>query len=303
MGGSLGNQLGRWFRLDAKGRRVLVMSGMSAAFAALFGTPIAAAVFAMEVVSVGVMQYSALVPCVFSAFIASKLAIDFGVMPEHFKIMNLPDITYMNLLKVIVLVSVCAGISVLLCMVLHTTGDIFKKYFKNPYLRILVAGCIIVGLTFVFGLDYCGAGMPVIEEAVAHGVAKPEAFILKMLFTALTIGAGYKGGEIVPSFFIGATFGCALGGIIGFDASMGAAIGMIAVFCGVTNSPITSLLIAFELFGFEGAPYFLITISIAYLLSGYYGLYHDQTIVYSKYSTERINVKAVGNINKHSESD
>lgn len=111
-------------------------------------------------------------------------------------------------------------------------------------------------------------------------------------FTALTLEAGFKGGEIVPSFFIGATFGCLFGGIVGISPSLCAAVGMMAVFCGVTNCPITSMLIAFELFGYEAVPFFLIAISVSYLLSGYYGLYHDQTIVYSKYKAEYINRKA-----------
>ena len=124
------------------------------------------------------------------------------------------------------------------------------------------------------------------------GEAVPYAFIAKMILTAITIEAGFKGGEIVPSFFIGATFGCVFGNLIGLSPSLCAAVGMISVFCGVTNCPITSILISFELFGFEAVPYFLIAASISYLLSGYYGLYNDQTIVYSKYKTLFINRKA-----------
>lgn len=136
-----------------------------------------------------------------------------------------------------------------------------------------------------------GAGVPVIVRAIG-GKVNPMAFIWKMIFTALTLEAGFKGGEIVPSFFIGATFGCLFGGIVGISPSLCAAVGMMAVFCGVTNCPITSMLIAFELFGYEAVPFFLIAISVSYLLSGYYGLYHDQTIVYSKYKAEYINRKA-----------
>ena len=114
------------------------------------------------------------------------------------------------------------------------------------------------------------------------------AFLLKILFTAITIGAGYKGGEIVPSFFVGATFGCVLAPLIGADASLCAAIGMTSVFCGVTNCPVTALLISFELFGFDHAYYFLPAIAISYMLSGYYSLYHSQTIVYSKYENRYV---------------
>ena len=139
--------------------------------------------------------------------------------------------------------------------------------------------------------DYMGAGVPVIENAI-RGEVRPEAFVLKIIFTALTIEAGFKGGEIVPSFYVGATFGCLFGQLLGISPSLCAAVGMVSVFCGVTNCPVSSLLIAFELFGYEAVPYFMIAVSVSYLMSGYYGLYHDQTIVYSKYKAEYINRKA-----------
>ena len=119
----------------------------------------------------------------------------------------------------------------------------------------------------------------------------PEAFILKMLFTAVTLGAGFKGGEIVPSFFTGAAFGCLFGNILGFSPSLCTAVGMTAVFCGVTNCPITALLISFELFGYDAMPYFLLAVAFSYMLSGYYGLYSSQKIIYSKYKTNYINRK------------
>ena len=137
----------------------------------------------------------------------------------------------------------------------------------------------------------CAFGVPIIERAIAGHVV-PLAFVWKIIFTALTLEAGFKGGEIVPSFCVGAAFGCLFGQLIGLSPSLCAALGMVSVFCGVTNCPITSLLIAFELFGYHGIPFFMIAISVSYLLSGYYGLYHDQTIVYSKYKTEYINRKA-----------
>ena len=135
-----------------------------------------------------------------------------------------------------------------------------------------------------------GAGMPVIEECM-KGIVRPEAFFLKMLFTAATLGAGFKGGEIVPSFFTGAAFGCLFAGLTGFPAGLCTAIGMTSVFCGVTNCPVSALLISFELFGYDGMPYFLLSVAFSYMLSGYYGLYHSQKIIYSKYKTNYINRK------------
>ena len=139
--------------------------------------------------------------------------------------------------------------------------------------------------------DYNGAGISVVERAI-NGEAVPYAFIIKMIFTAITIEAGFRGGEIVPSFFIGATFGCTFGNLIGFSPSVCAAVGLIALFCGVTNCPITSMLISFELFGSDGIPYFMIAVAVSYFMSGYYGLYKDQTIVYSNYKTKLLNRKA-----------
>ena len=186
----------------------------------------------------------------------------------------------------------CAALSVLFCVTLHSLGDFYRDKLKNPYVRIIVSSCVIVLLTIILHTtDYMGAGVPVIANAI-NGKVRPEAFLLKIVFTALTLEAGFRGGEIVPSFYVGATFGCLFGQICGISPSLCAAIGMVAVFCGVTNCPITSMLIAFELFGYDAVPYFLIAISVSYLMSGYYGLYHDQTIVYSKYKTEYINRKA-----------
>lgn len=291
IGGSIGNTLGKWFHLDDRDKRVVIMCSMSAAFSAVFGTPLAAAFFSMEVVSVGVMYYAALVPCVFSSLIASQLAIACGVNFETFSIINLPVFSVFSGLKISLLSLLCAGVSIIFCIMLHGFSKLYNKYLINPYIRIVTGGCLIIAFTLIVGSrDYLGIGIPLIEHAVS-GNAKPLSFLLKMIFTALTIGAGYKGGEIVPSFCVGATFGCLFGNILGFSPSLCAAVGMIAVFCGVTNCPITSLLIGFELFGFEGFPFFLIAIAISYSLSGYYGLYSDQTIVYSKYKAQFINCK------------
>ncbi|MCI6497702.1 MAG: chloride channel protein [Lachnospiraceae bacterium] len=291
LGGSIGSKIADVLGLDEQDQHVVIMCGMSAAFSALFGTPMAASIFAMEVVSVGVMYYAALVPCVFSALIASNFAADMGINPESFKIKYIPDMTLENSVKIIIIALACAALSVLFCMMLHGVGDLYRKYLKNPYVRIIVAGAAIALIMLLLGTDdYMGAGIPVIERAIA-GEVNPFAFLLKMILTALTLEAGFKGGEIVPSFFIGATFGCISGHILGISPSLCAAVGMIALFCGVTNCPITSLLISFELFGYRGVRYFMVAIAVSYLMSGYYGLYHDQTIVYSKYKAMYVNRK------------
>lgn len=292
LGGSIGQQLGKLLRLDEQDQRIVVMCGMSAAFSAVFGTPIAASIFSMEVVSVGVMYYAALVPCVFSSLVASKFAVHMGIEPDVFHLVDVPAFELVPSLKVIVLALCCAALSAVFCMALHGLGNVYQKRLKNPYVRIVFSSVVIILLTIILQTDdYMGAGNSVIERAI-EGEVVPAAFFWKIVFTALTLAAGFKGGEIVPSFFVGATFGCLFGQLSGVSPSVCAAVGMMSVFCGVTNCPITSMLISFELFGYEAVPYFLLGISISYLLSGYYGLYHDQTIVYSKYKAQYINRKA-----------
>ena len=287
MGGSIGSGIGKVFRLNETDMHVAVMCGMSACFAALFGTPIAATFFAMEVVSVGVMYYAALVPCVFSSLIAVEIAHYFGIKGESMVIASVPEFTAVNTGKILLISILCATLSICFCVMMHETGKLAKKWMQSPYIRIFVVGFVIVFINLIIGSqDYLGAGMEVIEHAVQYGQTKPEAFLLKMFLTALTLGVGFKGGEIVPSFFVGATFGCLMGQILGVSPSMCAAVGMIALFCGVTNSPITSLLLAFELFGIEGIYFVLIGVAVSYMLSGYYSLYHSQRIMYSKYDAQ-----------------
>ncbi len=289
LGGSIGNFLGKLFPVDDEDRRIVIMCGMSAAFSALFGTPIAAAIFSMEVASVGIMQYAALVPCVASSVTASWIAGRFGLAAEHFELGVIPAFDMLNAGKVLVLGLACAAVSILFCVVLHRTEDLFRKWFPNPFLRAAAAGVTVILLTILVGnSDYLGAGMDIVERAMA-GKVFAGAFLLKMLFTAVTLAGGFKGGEIVPTFFIGAAFGCLMSGVLQIAPSLGTACGMAAVFCGVTNCPITALLISFEMFGYEGAPFFLIAVAVSYMQSGYYGLYHSQKIVYSKVRPEKIN--------------
>ncbi len=286
MGGSIGNGIARVLKLDRKDVNCMIMCGMSGAFSALFGTPMAAAVFSMEVVSVGIMYHAALVPCVVSSLVALGIAKALGVHGESFTIHQLPEFELIPALKIILLAVLCAAVSAVFCIILHQFLDFAKKKFKNPYIRVVVGSAVIILLTWLLRTtDYMGAGMPVIERAV-EGEVRPEAFLLKMLFTAITLGIGFKGGEIVPALYVGATFGCLMGQLLGISPSLCAAVGMASVFCGVTNAPVSTLLIALELFGMDAFPYMMLGIAISYMLSGYSGLYHSQKIVYSKFRPE-----------------
>lgn len=267
----------------------MIMCGMSAAFSALFGTPMAAAIFPLEVVSVGVMYYMALVPCVISSLVARGIADTFGVADEMFPVTAPPKFTILTAVEISALAVLCALVSILFCVALHRTEELYRRIFKNAYLRVAAGGCLVIILTALVGnQSYNGTGITIIEQCI-DGTVHPEAFLLKMIFTALTLGAGYKGGEIVPTFFTGAAFGCLFGNLLGFSPTLCTAVGMSSMFCGVTNCPISSLLISFELFGYEGMPYFLLAVAFSYMLSGYFGLYRSQKIMYSKYKTNYIN--------------
>ncbi len=289
IGGSIGHNFGEIIHLDEDDCKIITMCGMSAAFSALFGTPMAAAFLAMEIESIGIMYYAALIPCVLSALTASRIASYLGTVPDVFYVTIVPDFTVQNALKGAVLAVLCAFISICFCVAIKKSGEIYKKYFENPYLRIFVGGCIVVILTVLVGTnDYNGSGMDVIERAT-KGEVVYYAFALKLLFTALTMGAGYKGGEIIPALFIGATFGSTYANIFGYNPALCSAIGMGALFCGITNCPISSLLLCFEMFGYNGMPYYLLSIALSYTFSGYYGVYESQKIMYSKFHNKYIN--------------
>lgn len=192
---------------------------------------------------------------------------------------------------VIFLAVLCALISILFCLILHRTEHFYKKKFPNPFLRILAGSVVFIALTLILNTrDYTGSGLNLIEQAM-EGKVRYEAFLLKMVFTAIALGAGFKGGEIVPTLCVGATFGCTVGSLLGFDPALSTAIGMAGLFVGVTNCPISSFIIAMELFGFEGMRYYAVAVAISFTLSGYYGLYASQKFVYSKLRTEFINRK------------
>lgn len=281
LGGSLGQLIGDMFKTRESKKHILVMCGMSAAFSALFGTPVAATVFALELANIGIMCYSALVPCTISSIIAFSIAQYSGLPAERFHIDEIP-FTVSTTTGVIILGILCAGLSILFCTTLKRTSCLARRFIPNPYLRIFTGGLLVIVMTYIFQTrDYLGSGMNIIHDAL-QGETAPEAFILKLLFTAVTLGLGFKGGEIVPTLFVGATFGSTMSGLLGMDPHAAAAIGMIAMFCGVTNSPLTALLLACEVFGFVSPQMFLLAVAVSYMLSGYYSLYSSQKIVHSK---------------------
>lgn len=289
LGGSLGSSLGRIFKLDDKDMHVIVLCGMSAVFTALFGTPLTAVVFVMEVISVGVIYDSAIMPCVFSSVFTYYITLILNIHPVNYILNNIPTISPVSLIQSIALGVIFAVVSIFLCVSFSKGEALLEKVIRNDYIRAAAGGLAIALLTLLLGTDYNGSGMGIVNNAILNGIARPEAFLLKLLFTVITLGCGFKGGEIVPTFFVGATLGCTIAPLIGMDPGFGAALGLVGVFCGATNAPIASMMLSIELFGVEGLPYFIIVCSASYMLSGYFSLYKSQIIVYDKLKAVFIN--------------
>ena len=291
MGGSIGYYAGKLLRLDDRDLRTATMTGMAAFFSALFGTPLAAAIFSMGVVSVGLVYHAAFMPCFIAALIAYGISLLLGVSPTRFTV-TAPALSVSMLLRVAVLAAFCGLLSMIFCEVLHLTEK--KLHLLRPYrwFRAFLGGAALLGLTLLVGCgDYNGAGMGVITAAVEEGRAVPSAFLWKIIFTAVTLAVGFKGGEVVPSFFVGATFGCIVGPLLGIPAGFAAALGLTAVFCGAVNCPIASIFLAIELFGADGMLYFALACGLSYILSGYSGLYSSQRILYDKLKARFIDVR------------
>ena len=283
IGGSLAATLGKWLRLDERGMNLAVLCGMSALFTALFGTPLGATVFSLEVVSVGILHYSAFFPALFSALVSLGVTHLMGLRPTGWTLLGLPELSPLSLLQVGVLGVGCGLVAILFCTVMHHTARRYRELLPNPYIRVFVGAALVIALTCVVGNQtYNGAGSAFITAVLGGEQAPPWAFLMKIAFTALTLGAGFRGGEIVPTFFIGSAFGNALAPLLGLDPAFGAAIGLIALFCGVVNCPLASIFLSVELFGSQGLLFFALACALSYLCSGKFSLYSSQKLVYSK---------------------
>lgn len=276
LGASVAGGLNKVFKLDESRKIPLLMCGMSAVFAAMFGTPVAAALFIVEFVTVGEMRYARLFPCVISALTAYWVSLLMGSVPVRYALAFVPEMHLVPILQVAVLGAVAAVMSIVFCVCVHGAHEFCHKTVKNDFIRGAAGAAVALILSLIVGVGrYNGAGMNLVDNAIA-GTSLPWDFVLKLLFTAVCIGAGFKGGEIVPAFAVGASLGCTIGGLLGMDPGFAAAVCMIALFCGVVNCPIASIVIAVEIFGAEGLPFYALACIISYMLSGRYSLYGRQ---------------------------
>ena len=282
LGGSTASMLAKVFRLGEEDRKVMVMAGMSAVFAGLFGTPLTATLFCMEFESVGTLFTPALLPCFLAAYIASRVSGLLGVHAETFLLDTVHALTLANFWQYLILAVLVSLLGIAMCALFHNAEHLAAHYLPNPFVRIALGGAVVTVLTLLVGDHrFNGAGMDMALAAVG-GNADWYSFLLKMLFTAVTLSAGFKGGEIVPTFCIGATFGCVLGGLLGLDPGMAAALGLVGLFCCATNSPLASIVLSMEMFGSANLYLFAFVCVICFVLSGNSGLYASQIIQFSK---------------------
>lgn len=282
MGGALADQLTHVFRLKHTDRRVLLMAGMSAGFASVFGTPLAGAIFGLEVLAIGRLRYDALFPCLIAGIVADQVCLAWGVHHTLYAIHDIPPVGIWSVSSVIFSGIIFGIAGMVFSQSTQKFGALVKKTITYPPLRPFIGGLIIALLVYIFGAwQFTGLGIPGILRAFEHPV-EPWIFLGKMFFTVLSLGTGFKGGEVTPLFYIGATLGNALAPLLHMPFAMMAGIGFVAVFSGAANTPIATTFMSIELFGADIGTFAAIGCFTAYLFSGHTGIYHAQRLEHSK---------------------
>lgn len=283
MGGSLADQLTHVFRLRQEERRILLMAGISAGFSSVFGTPMAGAIFGLEVLAIGRMRYDAIFPCFIAAIAADQVGLAWGVHHTHYAMTGSAPIALWSVAAVIAAGIVFGLIGMVFANTTHGLSAFMKRHIAYAPLRPFVGGLVVAVAVWLVGTDrYIGLGIPVIVESFQHPVA-PGDFLAKMIFTVTSLGTGFKGGEVTPLFYIGATVGNALAPLLHLPFSLLAGLGFVAVFAGAANTPIASTIMAIELFGPDIGPFAALACVVSYLFSGHTGIYHAQRVGQAKH--------------------
>ena len=283
-GASLADQLSRPLRLSPRSRRVLLMAGISAGFGSVFGTPLAGAVFGIEVLTLGSISYEALAPCLLAAFVGDLTTRACGVKHTLYHVTEIPHLSAVGLICAALAGAVFGLVALTFARLMQLISATFKTAIGWAPLRPFVGGIIVAGGVFAIGTTkYIGLGIPTTLAAFSSNLP-PYDWALKLVFTVLTLGSGFKGGEVTPLFFIGATLGNALSHILPLPPSLLAGMGFVAVFGGASNTPLASSLMAMELFGSEAGTYAAIACVFSYLFSGHTGIYHSQRVLSAKHA-------------------
>lgn len=282
MGGALADQLTYALRLRHADRRIVLMAGISAGFASVFGTPLAGAIFGMEVLAVGRLRYDAIFPCMVAAVAADQVGMAWGVHHTHYPMNTVVAIGLASVAAVLVAGIVFGLAGMAFAKSTHAASAFMKRHIPYAPLRPMIGGVAVAVAVWLLGTRYIGLGIPVIVEAFQQPLA-PWDFFGKFAFTVASLGSGFKGGEVTPLFFIGATLGNALAPWLHLPFPLLAALGFVAVFAGAANTPLASTIMAIELFGPQIGPFAALACVVAYLFSGRCGIYRSQKSGMAKY--------------------
>ncbi|MGJ8743694.1 voltage-gated chloride channel family protein [Polaribacter sp.] len=279
IGGAIADQFTKIFKLSNLDRKIILIAGISAGFSSVFGTPLAGAIFALEVMVIGRIKFDAILPSFLAAIFANYFCDVWEISHHtHYTISTISELTPATILW-----SLLAGIifglaSMLFSKSTHFWGILFKKHFKYPPLRPVIGGAVLAVVVYLMGTTkYIGLGVPTIVDAFNIDLNSYD-FLLKILFTSFTLGAGFKGGEVTPLFYIGATLGNVLIWFIPMPMPLLAGMGFVAVFAGATNTPIACTIMGIELFGIESGVFIGLACTTSYLFSGHSGIYSAQII-------------------------